>query len=176
MERGIGARDPREVVKGCPSTMGDHYQLNTTTLIRHAARTHAEQEIVYRTPTGGWDRYTYSDCYARTCRTANAFRALGMGPGDRVGVLDWNSRRYFELYYAIPGLGAVVLQLNLRLGVEDLSYIIDHSHATFICVDESLPHRSDVSRSRLGSAAGGDVSRIAEVALSQTTQSCNAGQ
>jgi len=137
-ECGSGARDAREIVKGCPSTMGDDYQLNTTTLIRHAARTHADQEIVYRTPTGGWERYSYGDCYTRTCRAANAFRALGIGPGDRVGVLDWNSRRYFELYYAIPGLGAVMLQLNLRLGAEDLIYIIDHSHAIFICVDETL--------------------------------------
>ncbi len=37
-----------EIVKGLPSTHGDHYQLNTTTLIRHAARTYPEQEIVYR--------------------------------------------------------------------------------------------------------------------------------
>jgi len=129
-------RDP--IVKGCPSTMGDDYQLNTTTLIRHAARTHADQEIVYRTAGGAWDRYTYRDCYARTCRAANALRSLGVGPGDRVGVLDWNSRRYFELYYAIPGLGAVMLQLNLRLGAEDLSYIIGHSQASIICVDETL--------------------------------------
>ncbi len=135
---GRTARDGREIVKGCPSTMGDDYQLNTTTLIRHAARTYADQEIVYRTPTGGWSRYTYGDCYTRTCRTANALRGLGIGPGDRVGVLDWNSHRYFELYYAIPGLGAVMLQLNLRLGAEDLGYIVDHSHAAFICVDESL--------------------------------------
>ena len=135
---GRTARDGREIVKGCPSTMGDDYQLNTTTLIRHAARTYADQEIVYRTPTGGWSRYTYGDCYTRTCRTANAFRALGIGPGDRVGVLDWNSHRYFELYYAIPGLGAVMLQLNLRLGAEDLGYIVDHSRTAFICVDESL--------------------------------------
>lgn len=118
--------------------MGDDYQLNTTTLIRHAARTHTDQEIVYRTPTGGWDRYTYGDCYARTCRAANALRSLGVGPGDRIGVLDWNSRHYFELYYAIPGLGAVLLHLNLRLSTEDLSYIIAHSNATFICVDETL--------------------------------------
>jgi fatty-acyl-CoA synthase len=85
--------------------MGDDYQLNTTTLIRHAARTHGDQEIVYRTGNGGWSRYTYLDCYARTCQAANALRSLGVGAGDRVGVLDWNSRRYFELYYAIPGLG-----------------------------------------------------------------------
>ncbi|MBF5007249.1 long-chain-fatty-acid--CoA ligase [Diaphorobacter caeni] len=125
-------------IRGCPSTMGDARQLNTTTLIRHAARTHAEQEIVYRTPSGGWERYTYADCYARICRSANALRALGVTPGDRIGVLDWNSRRHFELYWAIPGIGAVMLQMNLRLGHEDLGYVVQHSDASFICVDESL--------------------------------------
>lgn len=125
-------------VRGCPSTMGDARQLNTTTLIRHAERTHPEQEIVYRTPDGGWDRYSYADCYARICRSANALRALGVVPGDRIGILDWNSRRHFELYWAIPGLGAVMLQMNLRLGHEDLGYVVGHSQASFICVDESL--------------------------------------
>ena len=47
------------ITKGHPSTHGDNYQLNTTTMIRHAARTYPEQEIVYRTADGGWDRYTY---------------------------------------------------------------------------------------------------------------------
>ncbi|APW40981.1 AMP-dependent synthetase [Rhodoferax koreense] len=126
------------IVRGCPSTMGHDYQLNTTTLIRHAARTHPEQEIVARRADGGWDRYTYRDCYQRVCRAANALRGLGIGPGDRVGVLDWNSRRHFELYYAIPGLAAVLLQMNLRLGVEDLGYVVTHSQAALIFVDESL--------------------------------------
>ena len=49
---------PTKPVRGCPSTTGNERQLNTTTLIRHAARTHGDQEIVYRTPGGGWDRYT----------------------------------------------------------------------------------------------------------------------
>lgn len=125
-------------VRGCPSTMGDARQLNTTTLIRHAARTHSDQEIVYRTQDGGWGRYTYADCYTRVCRSANALRALGVVPGDRVGVLDWNSRRHFELYWAIPGLGAVMLQMNLRLGHEDLGYVVGHSNVSYVCVDESL--------------------------------------
>ena len=125
-------------VRGCPSTMGDMRQLNTTTLIRHAARTYPEQEIVYRTPSGGWERYTYADCYERVCRAAKALRALGVAPGNRVGVLDWNSRRHFELYWAIPGLGAVMLQMNLRLGHEDLGYVVGHSNLSYVCVDESL--------------------------------------
>lgn len=123
--------------------MGDDHQLNTTTLIRHAARTHADQEIVYRTPTGGWARYTYGDCYERVCRSANALRALGVGAGDRVGILDWNSRRHLELYWAIPGLGAVMLQMNLRLAPEDLGYVVAHSQASHVLVDETLLHLAE---------------------------------
>jgi fatty-acyl-CoA synthase len=127
-----------EIVKGLPSTHGDHYQLNTTTLIRHAARTYPEQEIVYRSPDGGWDRYTYADAYARIKRAANALRGLGAGPGDVVGILDWNSRRHFELYWAIPGIAAVMLQMNLRLAPQELGYVTDHSDASWVLVDETL--------------------------------------
>ena len=135
---GQGGGTVQALVIGCPSTMGDDYPLNTTTLIRHAARTYGDQEILYRNEAGGWGRYTYADCYERVGRAAGALRSLGVGPGDRVGVLDWNSRRYFELYYAIPGLGAVLLQLNLRLCVDELSYIVNHSNASHMLVDETL--------------------------------------
>src|ERR1700736_2421099 len=128
----------RKVVRGYPSTMGDDVQLNTTTLIRHAARTHGDQQIVFRTPDGGWDRYTYGECYQRVCRAANALRGLGVEPGDRVGVLDWNNRRHFELYWAISGIAAVGLQMNPRLGPDDLEFVVQHSDATFIAVDETL--------------------------------------
>jgi fatty-acyl-CoA synthase len=144
----------REIVQGCPSTMGDEAQLNTTTLIRHAARTHGDQEIVFRTPDGGWDRYTYADCYQRICRGANALRSLGVGPADRVGILDWNSRRHFELYWAIPGLAAVMLQMNLRLAPEDLGYVVKHSNASFIAVDETLLSVAEAIAPQLTSVKG----------------------
>ena len=63
-------------IRGCPSTTGNERQLNTTTLIRHAARTHGDQEIVYRTPDGGWDRYTYADCYARAAAPMRCARSV----------------------------------------------------------------------------------------------------
>ena len=56
-------------VSGHPATSMDDYQLTTTTFIRHAARTHPEQEIVYRTPAG-LQRYTYADAYRRMMRGA----------------------------------------------------------------------------------------------------------
>lgn len=126
------------IVKGLPSTHGDHYQLNTTNLIRHAVRTYPEQEIVYRTSGSGWERYTYADAYVRVKRAANALKGLGVGPADTVGLLDWNSKRHFELSWAIPGIAAVMLQMNLRLSTEDLGYVTDHADASWILVDETL--------------------------------------
>src|SRR5690606_1973020 len=114
------------VIDGCPSTSMNDYQLNTTTFIRHAARTYPEQEIVYRT-SAGLQRYTYLDAYRRIMRLANALESLGVKPGDRIGVLDWNTHRHFELYFGIPGTGAVLLQMNLRISAEDLGYVTDHS-------------------------------------------------
>ncbi|MFG1784947.1 long-chain-fatty-acid--CoA ligase [Rhodococcus oryzae] len=126
------------IVKGHPSTNDDSYQLNTTTLIRHSARNYPEREIVYRTGDGGWGRYTYADAYARIKRIANALTDLGVKPGDVVGILDWNSKRHFELYWAIPGTGAVMLQMNLRLAPEDVGYVATHGGASVVLVDESL--------------------------------------
>ena len=126
------------IVKGLASTHGDHYQLNTTTLIRHSARTYPEQEIVFRTAAGGWDRCTYADAYARMKRAANVLKGLGVGPADVVGILDWNSRRHMELYWAIPGIAAVMLQMNLRLSPAELGYVANHSQASLVMVDESL--------------------------------------
>src|SRR5699024_3250491 len=63
---------------------------------------------------------------------------LGVAPANSVGVLDWNSRRHFELYWSIPGTGAVMVQLNLRLGPEDLSFVLTDSDTTVVWVDETL--------------------------------------
>ena len=126
-----------KMIKGCPSTSMDDYQLNHTTLIRHAARNFPEREVVYRTAKGV-ERYNYKEAYHRMKRLANALGQLGVKPGDRVGVLDWNSRRFFESYFAIPGIGAVLLQLNLRVSPDELAYVANHSEAKYLFVDESL--------------------------------------
>ena len=47
----------------------------------------------------------------------------------RVGVLAWNSHENYEIYFGLPGMGAVMLLLNLRLSPQDLAYVIDHSEA-----------------------------------------------
>lgn len=139
-------------IKGCPSTSMNDYQLNTTTFIRHAVRNFPDREILYRV-NNQIHRYTYKDAFTRMAKIANFLeKQLGVQPGDRIGVLDWNTHRHFELYFAIPGTGATLLQMNLRLSSEDLSYVANHSEAKYIFVDESLlsvaeaiaPHLSTV--------------------------------
>ena len=122
---------------GFPATSQDDYQLNVTNILRHAARTFGRQEIVAYGMTGV-RRTTYADTYRRVQRLANALKQLGAEPGDRIGVMDWNSLRHFEAYYGVPGIGAVLLLLNIRLAPPDLIYVINHAEAKFILVDETL--------------------------------------
>ena len=109
------------MLRGIPSTMGDDYQLNVLSLLRHAAVNFPNTEVVYRRSDGDWGRSTYAEEMRRVSRIAHALTKLGIGPESTVGVLDWNSRRHFELYFAVPALGATMVQLNLRLGEADLA-------------------------------------------------------
>jgi len=126
-----------KIVTGFPSTSQDDYPLNVTTILRHAVRNFAGQEIVSRTRDGIF-RYTYKDAYERIQRLANALESLGIKPGDRVGVLEWNTYRYFESYFGIPGIGAVLLEMNQRLAPPDLTYVAKHAGMELLFVDESL--------------------------------------
>jgi len=126
------------IIDGCPSTSGDDYPLNTSTIIKSAAKTYPEVEIVSRNNDGTIFRYNYKKAYERIQRLANALIEMGVKPGDRIGVIEWNTYRHFELYFAIAGIGAVVLQLNLRLSPTDLAYVINHSEAKLIFVGDTL--------------------------------------
>jgi fatty-acyl-CoA synthase len=127
-----------EIVKGFPATSQDDYQLNMINIIKHGARNFGKQQIVTRKADGSMHRYTYQDAYARIKRLANALYDLGAKIGDRVGVLEWNTYRYYEMDFGIPGSGAVLLQMNLRLSPPELSFVVNHAEAQFIFVDETL--------------------------------------
>ncbi|GAA1864541.1 long-chain-fatty-acid--CoA ligase [Brevibacterium marinum] len=137
------------MLTGIPSTLGDSYQLNTTTMIRHAATFFGESEVVYRRSDGSWGRSDYADEFKRMAQLAHGLDELGVGAGSMVGVIDWNSRRHLELYFSVPGVAATMLQLNLRLAPEDLAYVVSHSKSDWIFVDESLLHVAEALAPKL---------------------------
>lgn len=128
----------QKIVKGCQSTSGDDYQLNTITFIKGAARTYPEVEVVSRRLDGSLFRYTYGEAYQRMQQLANALTKQGVKAGDKVAVVEWNTHRYWELYHTLSGIGAVLLQVNLRISEEDKVYVINHSKASFLIVNETL--------------------------------------
>jgi fatty-acyl-CoA synthase len=127
-----------EITKGFPATSQDKYQLNVTSIIKHAVRNFGPQEIASRRIDGSMFYYTYAEAYNRMKKLATSLKEIGVQVGDRVGVLAWNSHENYEIYFGLPGMGAVMLLLNLRLTPPDLAYVIDHSGANFIIVDETL--------------------------------------
>lgn len=128
----------KKAIMGFPSTSQDDYQLNVINILRHAARSFGRQEVVSIRPDGSRLRFSYNDVYERVSRLANALTGIGAQIGDRIGVIDWNSHRHLEAYYGIPGIGAVLLLINIRLSPTDLSYVINHAETKYMLVDETL--------------------------------------
>jgi acyl-CoA synthetase (AMP-forming)/AMP-acid ligase II len=81
---------------------------------------------------------TCAQVHERVDRLARALGRLGVGQGDRVGTFAWNNQRHFELYFAVPCVGAVLHTLNVRLFAEQLTYIVNHAQDRVIFVDDSL--------------------------------------
>ena len=109
--------------------------LLTSGIIDHAVAAHATTEVVARTVDGAIHRYTYADANLRCRRFSQALLRLGIGDGDRVGSLAWNTHHHFELFYGVPGTGAVLHTINPRLHEDQIVYIAEHAEDKWICVD-----------------------------------------
>ncbi len=126
--------------------------LLTTEILKHAVRTYHSTEIVTRTVEGPIHRYNIGAAALRIAKLANALIKIGVKPGDKVGVIGWNTYRQFEMYYAVGGIGAVLHTINPRLGPENAGYVINHAEdsymffdATFLPLVEALsPHLKTV--------------------------------
>ncbi len=80
----------------------------------------------------------FSEVAERADRLAAALRRLKVDVGDRVATLAWNNQEHLEAYFAIPGIGAVLHTLNLRLHPEQLTYVVNHAEDKVIILDDSL--------------------------------------
>src|SRR3982074_2429592 len=95
-----------------------------------------DQVIVYR----DMKRFTYRQLRERIGRLASSLARLGVGAGDTVGVLDWDSNRFLEAYFAVPMMGAVLQTVNVRLSPDQIAHTIDHAGSSVLLVnDEFVP-------------------------------------
>ncbi len=112
------------------------YQLTLPTILRRAESLFGDKEIVSRLPDRSIHRYTYRDFAKRTKQLAVALRKLGVNEGRSWAMLCWNHYQHLRRH-TLQSLcsGAVVHTLNIRLGVDDLAYIVNHAEDKIIIVD-----------------------------------------
>ena len=115
--------------------MMQDYPLLVHTLLDHAAVNHGEREMVTRSIEGPIRRYTYRDLHGRSLQVAKALQKEGVGLGDRIATMAWNTDRHIETWYGIMGVGAICHTINPRLFVEQLVYIINHAEDKIMFVD-----------------------------------------
>lgn len=111
--------------------------LLVTRLMEHGVRRAADEQIVTISPDGE-HRQSYRALRARAAKLAHALRRLGVRKGDRVATLMSNNHRHLEAFYAVPGMGAVLHTLNLRLPSHELEYVINHAESRVLLVDDDL--------------------------------------
>jgi fatty-acyl-CoA synthase len=107
-------------------------------ILKFAASAHAKREIVSRLVDEPIWRYDYAGLLKRAGQMGNALRRLGVMPGDRVATLAWNTHRHLELFYAAPGVGAVLHTVNPRLFDEQIAYILNHAESAVLFFDRTF--------------------------------------
>lgn len=114
------------------------FPLTLDKFLDHAARWHPEAEVVTAGDDGGTGRVNYAELRERSLAISAVLMGLGVGLGDRVATLAWNSQAHVEAWYAVMGLGAVCHTLNPRLTAPQLASMIVQSDARQLIVSADL--------------------------------------
>ncbi|GII84646.1 long-chain-fatty-acid--CoA ligase [Sphaerisporangium siamense] len=118
------------------STMPDH-PLTITSIMRHGTGLYADHEVA--TYAGnGYRRLPYGELAREAARLAGALRGLGVAGDRRVATFAWNNTEHLTAYLAVPGMGAVLHTLNIRLFPDQIVYIANHAEDDVLLVDASL--------------------------------------
>ena len=86
----------------------------------------------------GHREYTWKQTYERSCQLASALSLKGVGVGDTVAVLAFNTPEIYEAHFGIPMIGAVLNAINIRLDVDTITYILEHGEAKVLIADNEL--------------------------------------
>lgn len=119
-----------------PAKNAYQYPLLIKQLLASGPRFAGSREIIYADKS----RYTYTELLARIGRLANALTKAGIKAGDTVAVMDWDTPRYLECFFAVPMIGAVLHTVNVRLSPDQIVYTMNHAEDDIVLIhDDFLP-------------------------------------
>jgi fatty-acyl-CoA synthase len=127
------------------------------------ARQHSVGDLLRRTAlrypdklavVAGDRRISFAEFDAAVNRAANALAARGLDKGNRLALLAHNSWQYGLLAFATAKIGAVLVPVNFMLGAEEIAFILRHSGAVGIVVEDTLAPTAEKALASAGLAGG----------------------
>ncbi len=121
---------------GLDKTPANYAPLSPLSFLARAAHVHPEHIAVIH----GDRRYTWAQVYTRCRQLASALARHGVGEGDTVSAMLFNTPEMFEAHYGVPMLGAVLHAINTRLDARTIAYMLDHAETKVLLTDtEAAP-------------------------------------
>jgi feruloyl-CoA synthase len=105
--------------------------MNLTWMLERAARTFPDKEAV----VSDLGSLTYADLLDATRRAAAVFRDAGIGAGDRVGVMTYNTPAFVVAAFGLWRAGAALVPINHKFTAREIGYVSDHAHLALIVTD-----------------------------------------
>ena len=128
--------DPNPFRVGLDKTPANYAPLSPLSFLARAAHVHPDHTAVIH----GDRRYSWAQTYARCRQLASALAQRGVGEGDTVSAMLFNTPEMFEAHYGVPMLGAVLHSINTRLDAKTIAYMLDHAETKVLLTDtEAAP-------------------------------------
>lgn len=97
-------------------------------------------------------RLTFGELDQRTNRLSRGLQELGVGPGDRVGLMVENGHEFIETSAALSYLSATAVQIGYRLKAGEVAHILRHSGAKAVVFHAAF---ADVVLAAVAEVGGG---------------------
>jgi len=124
----------KEAYDSLKKNPANYIPLTPISFLSRTADIYGEREaIIY-----GNRRYTWKESNERCLRMASSLSKKGIGEGDTVAVLAFNTPEMLEAHFSIPMTGAVLNTINTRLDYETIAYILDFGQVKGLIVDREL--------------------------------------
>ncbi|MEQ8698911.1 MAG: AMP-binding protein, partial [Bauldia litoralis] len=111
----------------------------------------ARHHFAHRTAVVDGDtRMTYAQLAERVHRLAAALLGLGLSTGDRVAVVDKNSARYLEIYFACAHAGLVIVPVNFRLAPGEVAQVLADAKVSLVFMSDGFAELVDAATAGAG--------------------------
>ncbi|KAK3188835.1 hypothetical protein Dsin_028396 [Dipteronia sinensis] len=117
-----------------PKNAANYTALTPLWFLERAATVHPSRTSVVHQSK----RYTWRQTYQRCRQMASALNKLSIGLGSTVAIIAPNVPAIYEAHFGVPMSGAVLNTVNIRLNAPTIAFLLGHSSATVVMVDQEF--------------------------------------